>query len=124
MTRFVFAATGNKERLDVNRIVPIFLMLAFLAGGCAGQQKELLARDYMHMSDNELLKYYYRLSDEIDACMHRSTPSVGIGTGFGIFRWLGLGVGVSKGISTCNPDKLRERRTDVRVELQHRGISP
>jgi len=106
------------------RIIPMFIMLVFLVSGCAGQQKELLAKDYLHMSNNDLLRYYYQLSDEIDACVHQSTPSVGIGTGFGITSWLGLGLGVSKGISTCNPDKLRERRIDVRVELQHRGINP
>jgi hypothetical protein len=107
-----------------HKVILSFIMLAFLVIGCAGQQKELLARDYMHMSNNELLRYYYQLSDEIETCVRESTPSVGIGTGFGITNWLGLGLGVSKGISTCNPDKLRQRRIDVRVELQHRGINP
>ena len=106
----------------VRNMLP-FIVLALIISGCAGQQKELLARDYAHMTNDELLKYYYQLSDEINQCSSNRT-SVGVGTGFGIFRWLGLGVGVSHGISTCNPDKLRQRRIDVRVELNHRGLNP
>jgi hypothetical protein len=101
-----------------------FVVLALLVCGCAGSQKELLAQDYMHMNDKQLLTYHYQLTDEIDRCVNESNrASVGLGTGFGL-RWLGIGLGVSKAIPTCNADALRQRRIAVRVELQHRGINP
>jgi hypothetical protein len=107
----------------VRNMLP-FIVIALFVTGCAGQQKELLARDYPHMKNDDLLKYYYQLSDEISRCSESNRTTVGIGTGFGIFSWLGLGVGVSHGVSTCNPDKLRQRRIDVRIELNHRGLNP
>jgi hypothetical protein len=109
----------------VLRSVFPFILLALFISACAGQQKELLARNYTHMSNDELLKYYYLLTDEISRCVNESHgTSVGVGTGFGLTRWLGLGVGVSHGLTTCNPDKLRQRRIDVRIELNHRGLNP
>jgi len=102
----------------------VCIMLMLLVCGCAGTSKDLLARDYLHMSDDELLTYYYQLSDEIDQCVSSSNrTSVGVGTGFGL-GWLGIGLGVSKGVPTCSPDELRRRRIAVRLELQHRGVSP
>jgi hypothetical protein len=101
-----------------------FMVFALFISGCAGQQKELLAQDYMHMTDNELLTYYYQLSEEIDRCVNQSNrTSVGLGTGFGL-GWLGIGLGVSKAIPTCNADEMRQRKIAVRVELQHRGVNP
>jgi hypothetical protein len=100
------------------------MVLALFISGCAGRQKELLAQDYLHMSDKDLLTYYYQLSEEIDRCLSESNrTSVGLGTGFGL-GWLGIGLGVSKGIPTCNADELRQRRIAVRIELQHRGVNP
>ena len=113
---------GHTVRVWKNMIG--FMVIALFICGCAGRQKELLAQDYMHMPDKELLTYYYQLSDEIDRCVNESNrASVGLGTGFGL-GWLGLGLGVSKGIPTCSADELRARRIAVRVELQHRGINP
>jgi hypothetical protein len=107
----------------LKNIIPVMMVL-LLISGCAGQQKELLAQDYMHMTNDELLKYYYQISDEIDRCVNEShRTSVGVGTGFGL-GWLGIGLGVSKGVQTCNPDELRQRRIDVRLELQKRGVTP
>ncbi|MCE5275949.1 MAG: hypothetical protein LLG43_12555 [Deltaproteobacteria bacterium] len=109
-------------RVPKNTLVCI--MLIILICGCAGSSKDLLARDYLHMSNDELLTYYHQLSDEIDRCVSSSNrTSVGVGTGFGL-GWLGIGLGVSKGVPTCNPDELRRRRVAVRLELQHRGVSP
>lgn len=101
-----------------------FILIAFLMCGCAGKSKELLEKNYMQMSNDELLTYYYELSDEITECVNESNrASVGVGTGFGLSR-LGVWLGLSRGIPTCNPASLRQRRVDVRLELQHRGLNP
>ena len=100
------------------------IMLVLLMCGCAGRQKELLSQDYTAMTNDELLRYYYELSDEINRCVNESNrTSVGVGTGYVISR-LGVWLGLSRGISTCNPEQLRKRRIDVRIELQHRGLNP
>ncbi len=106
----------------LKNMLPV-MMILLLISRCSGQQKELLAQDYMHITNDELLKYYYQLSDEIDRCVNESNrTSVGVGTGFGL-GWLGIGLGVSKGVQTCNPDELRQRGIDVRLELQRRGVT-
>ncbi len=100
------------------------ILLVLLMCGCAGRQKELLSQDYTAMANNELLRYYYELSDEINRCVNESNrTSVGVGTGYGISR-LGVWLGLSRGIPSCNPEQLRQRRIDVRIELQHRGLNP
>lgn len=100
------------------------VMVALLVGGCAGHQKELLSKDYTAMTNDDLLRYYYDLNDEISRCVNESSGvSVGVGTGYFLHR-LGVGLGLSRGVPTCNPDKLRRRRTDVRIEMQHRGLNP
>ena len=103
-------------------IVPFFLL------SCSGKREELLSKDYTKMSDDELLKYYYQLEDEITKCEHRSSgSSVGIGGGRGWGSgggFGGVGVGVSKGIGGCDADDLRERRIDVRLALKKRGLNP
>ncbi len=106
------------------KCIPV-IMVVLIFTGCAGRQKELLAQEYMNMSNDRILQYYYELSEEIDRCMHEParSPSIGIGTGFGL-GWLGLGLGVSKNIHTCDTDELRQRRIAVRLELQHRKIDP
>jgi hypothetical protein len=102
----------------------LLVLCALLLSGCAGSREALLARDYLHMTNDQLLAYYYELTDEIEKCAGESSrASVGVGTGFG-FDWFGIGVGVSKGIPACNPEELRKRRIDVRLELQRRGITP
>ncbi len=100
------------------------LVIALLVCGCAGRQKELLAEDYTAMTNDELLRYYYELNDEISRCVNESSGvSVGVGTGYWLHR-LSIGLGLSRGVPTCNPDKLRRRRIDVRIEMQHRGLNP
>jgi hypothetical protein len=101
-----------------------FVVIALFISGCAGQQKELLVQDYLRMTDDEVLTYYYQLSDEIDRCVSESNrTSVGLDTGFGLGE-VGIGLGVSKSSPTCNADELRQRRSAVRIELQHRGVNP
>ena len=103
--------------------------------GCANQARSeagaLLAQDFRKMDDDELLLYYYRLTEEIDR-RERSGPasSVGIGIGGGSWGWgSGGGSGVGVGVSTSTPvgsgggsDELRNRRAEVRAEMQRRNM--
>lgn len=103
--------------------------------GCANQARSeagaLLVQDFRKMDNDELLLYYYRLTEEIDR-RERSGPasSVGIGIGGGSWGWgSGGGSGVGVGVSTSTPvgsgsgsDELRNRRAEVRAEMQRRGM--
>lgn len=92
---------------------------------CAGQQKELLEKDYLTMNNTDLLLYYDNLTAEIARCEgDRNRTSVGLGTGYGSGSGVGVFLGLSHGISTCNPDKLRMRRSDVLLEMNRRGLKP
>jgi hypothetical protein len=103
--------------------IPLLVMAAFL-GSCAGYDRGLLARDYPRMSDEDLLAYYYELSREIDQCVRSGDrTSVGVGTGFGLGR-LGVWLGLSRGISSCDPRELIQQQARVRLELDQRGLSP
>ncbi len=106
-------------------VVMIFLILGavFVAFGCANQSKALLAEDYMKMNNDDLLRYYYRLNDEIEKQEKQSGPQVGIGVG-GIGRHVGGGVGVGTGSKGYTAEDLRARRIDVRMELKKRGLTP
>ena len=105
-------------------IIIIFLLPLFMLS-CSGAQKELLSKDHTTMSDDELLRYYLQLNDEIEKCENRGRgSSVGIGGSRGWGGHGGVGVGVSKGIGGCNSDNLRTRRIDVRLALKKRGINP
>lgn len=107
-------------------IIAIFLPFFILS--CSGTQEELLSKDYTKMTDDELLRYYYQLEDEIDKCENSDTgASVGIGGGRGWGSgggFGGVGVGVSKGIGGCDAEELRQRRVDVRLALKKRGLNP
>jgi len=110
----------------------ILIALLFIIPGmllsCAGTQEELLSKDYTKMSDDELLKYYYQLEDEIAKCENKSSGAsvrVGGGHGWGSHGGFGgVGVGVSKGIGGCDSEDLRNRRVDVRLALKKRGLNP
>jgi hypothetical protein len=118
----------------------IFALLVFLASlglsGCANQAGTeagaLLSQDIRKMDNDELLLYYYRLTEEIDR-RERSGPASSVGIGIGGGSWgggwgSGSGGGVGVGVSTSAPvggsgsDELRNRRAEVRVEMQRRGM--
>jgi AAA+ ATPase superfamily predicted ATPase len=100
-------------------ITAFFLLLA-----CAADNtKQLLAESYQKMTNDDLLRYYYRLNDEIESQEKQSGPQVGIGIG-GFGRHTGGGVGVSSGGTGYTATELRERRIDVRMELKKRGLTP
>ncbi len=120
-------------------ISALVLLLALTAplglSGCANQARSeagaLLVQDFRKMDNDELLLYYYRLTEEIDR-RERSGPasSVGIGIGGGSWGWgRGGGRGVGVGVSTSAPvgsgggsDELRNRRAEVRAEMQRRNM--
>ncbi len=101
----------------------IMLATAFFVLGCAAGTKELLNEDYKKMNNEDLLRYYYNLNDEIERQEKQSVPQFGIGIG-GFGHHTAGGVGVSTGGSGYTSDDLRTRRVDVRLELQKRGITP
>jgi hypothetical protein len=88
-----------------------------------GVSKELLNEDYKKMSNENILRYYYSLNDEIERQEKQSGPQFGIGIGsFG--HGVGGGASVGMGGSGYTADDLRARRIDVRLELKRRGLNP
>ncbi len=125
-----------KTLKTVSALALVAALLASLGlSGCANHARSeagaLLAQDFRKMDNDELLLYYYRLTEEIDR-RERSGPasSVGIGIGGGSWGWgSGGGSGVGVGVSTSAPvgggggsDELRNRRAEVRAEMQRRNM--
>jgi hypothetical protein len=111
----------NMKRKIALLILAIAAVLFVL--GCAETTKELLAEDYTKMNNQELLRYFYRLNDEIEKQEKPQGPEIGFGFGtFGRGTALGLGAGTSATGYTA--DDLRKRRIDVRMELQKRNLNP
>jgi hypothetical protein len=104
-------------------ILSLMLVTYLLISGCAGTSTALLAEDYKSMSNDDLLRYYYTLNDEIEKQEKSSGPQFGVGVG-GFGRSVGGGAGVSTGGSGYTADDLRARRIDVLMELKKRGIKP
>jgi hypothetical protein len=102
-------------------LLTIIAVLFFL--GCADTSKEILAEDYKKMNNDDLLRYYYRLNDEIDRQEKQTGPQVGIGLG-GFGSRVGGGVGVGTGGTAYTAEDLRARRIDIRMELKKRGLNP
>lgn len=104
-------------------MLTIILSAVIFALGCAENSKALLSEDYKTMSNENILRYYYNLNDEIERQEKQSSPQLSIG--FGTFgRDVGGGVGVGTGGSGYTADDLRARRIDVRLELKKRGLNP
>ena len=59
-------------------IILAFLIIAavFLVAGCADRSKELLTEDFKKMGNEDLLRYFYRLNDEIESQEKQSGPVV------------------------------------------------
>ena len=109
-----------KQNITLLLLVLVALMLV---SGCANKTKELLAVKYQEMSDNDLLRYFYQLNDEIERLEKQPGPQVGIGIG-GFGRHTGGGIGLSTGTGSSNAEELRKRRIDVRLALKERGVEP
>lgn len=109
-------------------VMIVFLLGMILFVGCAAKKgtiQALLEEDYQAMADDELLSYYYRLSDEIiKRDRELGGTAVGTSVGFGGSSG-GVSIGLSKvlhgGSGTAD---LRKRRTDVRIEMQKRDLKP
>ena len=101
----------------------IILTTVFFVLGCAGGSKELLNEDYKKMSNENILRYYYSLNDEIERQEKQSGPQFGIGIG-SFDHGVGGGASVGTGGSGYTADDLRARRIDVRLELKRRGLNP
>ncbi|MCE5281972.1 MAG: hypothetical protein LLG93_07700 [Deltaproteobacteria bacterium] len=110
----------NKQGIIVFLLI---IMTVFFLWGCAEKSKELLVEDYKRMNNEELLRYFYRLNDEIELQEKQQHPQFGFGVGsFGSSG--GVGVGVDSGGSGYTAEDLRTRRIDIRMELKNRGLNP
>ncbi len=109
----------------------LVLLIPLGLTGCATPTKNetgaLLAQDYRKMDNDELTLYYYRLTEEIDRT-ERSSSGSAITFGIGGGSW-GHGGGGGAGVSTTTgvgggggSDELRNRRAEVRAEMQKRGM--
>jgi hypothetical protein len=123
----------NKTALAIFAL--LVLLVSIGLSGCANQTKSetgaLLTQDYRKMDNDELTLYYYRLTEEIDRTERSGSGSaISIGIGGGSWGWGGSGgSGGGVGISTTTPvgggggtEDLRNRRAEVRAEMQKRGM--
>ena len=111
-------------KIKQNIILTLLIIAAvFLVVGCADKTKDLLAEDFKKMGNEDLLRYFYRLNDEIEKQEKQSGPQVGIGFG-GFGGGVGGGAGVATGGTGYTAEDLRARRIDVRLELKRRGLNP
>ncbi|MDX2479861.1 MAG: hypothetical protein QNK24_05945 [Desulfuromusa sp.] len=133
---FVEKSTHCNRRISLVHLIAILLLLLLVGflSGCAGvdhsaKNQELLAENYHSLSNDDLILYYYKLEDQI-AVVERKKNNSSISLGFGLGSYgnssaSSAGVGVSKGGSTQDvATNLRDRRNEVKLELQHRGLNP
>ncbi|MDA8164077.1 MAG: hypothetical protein M0017_03450 [Desulfobacteraceae bacterium] len=107
-----------------DRKTALLLLGSLFIVGCAGRAEQLLRTDYRTMGNDDLLRYYYQVDEEVAKCQARADrTSVGLGTGYG-GGGFGLGVGIQQGVGGCDLDALRQRRGEVRFLLNKRGITP
>ncbi len=109
----------------LNKIVFIVLLLAALGwiAGCAAGSQELLTEDYKAMNSENLLRYYYRLNDEIERQEKKTGPQFSVGFG-GFGGAIGAGAEVGTGGTHYTANDLRARRIDVLMEMKKRGLNP
>jgi hypothetical protein len=108
----------------IKMITATLLLISLVLAGCAPHARrtaELLEQDYKEMPDEQLLHYYYQLSDQI-ARVERAQQGTSVGVGYGRAPVsIGVGTGVARGVVA---EDLRDRRTEVRTELALRGLQP
>ncbi|MHB1397760.1 MAG: hypothetical protein ACYDAI_05505 [Trichloromonadaceae bacterium] len=109
----------------IQRFWPL-LLLALLLGGCAAtsqRSNELLTVNYLSLADSDLQSYYRQLNDQI-ATEERSRRG-GTSIGIGIFNSpVAVGVSQQVGSGATVAEDLRERRNQVRSEIDRRGLFP
>lgn len=108
----------------------VFGLALLSCSGHRARNQQLLETDYRALPDDRLLLYYYELEDQIEI-VERQGVEPRISLGFGLSTYgSGTSVGSGLGVSTsARPTgraahALRQRRNDVRLELQRRGLSP
>lgn len=120
-----------KSTVHLGFLFLILLSISILTG-CADHKaktQELLAKDFLSFSNDDLLLYYYKLGDQIEVVeQKRRGSSISLGLGLGSYGRSSGGsgsVGVTTGGSQRNiATDLRDRRNKVKLELQHRDITP
>jgi hypothetical protein len=115
----------GKEIAIIRIAVVLFVSMSrAIAFGCATAGQEtayLLEQDFRIMGDEELLHYYDQLTDQI-ALVEGVATGTQVGVGYGREPFgIGIGTGVSR---RAFAEDLRERRSEVRVELRERGLQP
>lgn len=113
------------HNLTRNPLWPLLVVVLLLAGCAAASQRsnELLAVTYATLPDPELQSYYRQLNDQI-ATEERSRRG-GTSIGIGVFNSpVAVGVSQQVGGGVTIAEELRERRNQVRQELDRRGLLP
>lgn len=117
--------------IHLSIILLSLLIFGFLTG-CAdhnARTQELLTEDYHSLSNDDLILYYYQLKDQIKAVeRQRSGSSISLGLGmssYGSSSGRSGGVGVTtSGSKQDVATNLRDRRNEVKLEMQHRNLKP
>ncbi len=123
---------NNQKKFIYLSVILLSLLLTGFLSGCADHKaktQELLAEDYHSLSNDHLTLYYYKLEDQIEVVERkRSGSSISLGLGLGSFGHSSGGsggIGVTTGGSKRDvATDLRDRRSEVKLELKHRGITP
>jgi hypothetical protein len=115
------------NHFQILSILLLLCLMALLTNGCAGKSRTelLLEQQYMQLSDDDLLLYFYQLNDEIEISENRSVGS-NVSLGFGTGTWghrAGIGYNTGGGHYVAARE-LRERRNLVRLELGRRNLTP
>ncbi len=108
------------------RLASLALLLLLTLPACAEKSPReiLLEQQPPLMTDAGLMRYFADISEAIDDCDSRNRPSSPFGTSVYGGSW-GYGVGLSRDFGqSCDSGPLRQRRTEVRLELMRRGLTP
>jgi len=106
------------------------LTLVIACADHSARTEQLLATDFTSLTNDQLSLYYYDLEDQIELVERRSShPRINLGLGLGRYgNHTGTSAGVGVSTSTFNHNgpatNLRNRRNQVKLEMQKRGISP
>ncbi len=123
--------TNTKKLVHLVSILISLLILGLLSG-CAdhsAKNRELLSKDYQTLSDDDLTRYYYELGDQINVVeQERNNSSISLGLGMGSYssgRGTSGGVGLTTGGGQASvATNLRDRRNEVKLEMQKRNLKP
>lgn len=127
-----FRPSRKQQKLLPLCLILLSLVLVVFLPGCANHKvktQELLNEDYHTLSNDNLTLYFYKLEDQIEVIERKQTgSSISLGLGLGSFGHRSGGSG-SVGVTTGGSQRkiatdLRNRRNEVKLELQHRGIIP